>query len=117
MRVMTLRGFAVNCRPWLCATVVAAGLSVGASNAADADLENAQLAALVRQLEILDRLAAQSAASSPVGARYHFDYARLRQDLARVRTGIEDYLSPRRAQPRDPDTLSGEYQREASTTP
>lgn len=114
---MMPRRFAVNCRPWLWATALAAGLSVAGPSVADADLENERLAALVRQLEILDRIAAQSAASSPVGTRYHFDYARLRQDLARVRTGIEEYLGPRRAQPRDPQSVSGQYQREVSTSP
>lgn len=114
---MTPRRLAANCRPWLWAMALTAGLSVCRLSAADADLENARLAALVRQLDMLERIAAQSASSSPAGTRYHFDYARLRQDLTRIRTGIEDYLSPRRAQPRDPNTLSGEYRRDDSASP
>lgn len=116
-RVITLQRFAVKSQPWLWAVTLAAGFSVCQPGAADSDLENARLAALVRQLEMLDRLAAQSALSSPTDTRYHFDYARLRNDIARVRAGIEDYLSPRRAQPRDPDTLNGEYRREGVRTP
>lgn len=115
---MTTRRLAANCRLWLCATALATGLSVCWPSAADADLERAQLAAMVRQLDMLERIATQSAASSsPAGTRYHFDYARLRQDLARIRSGIEDYLSPRRAQPRDPDSLSGDYRRDDSASP
>ncbi|GFE79163.1 hypothetical protein GCM10011487_11630 [Steroidobacter agaridevorans] len=99
-------------QPRLWAVTLAVGLSLCQPATADSDLENARLAALMRQLDVLDRLAAQSASSPPANTRYHFDYARLRQDLVRIRTGIEDYLSPSRAQPRDPDTLSGEYRRE-----
>jgi RAQPRD family integrative conjugative element protein len=114
---MPLRRFALKISTCLCVVTLAAGFSASPLSAADSDLENEQLAALVRQLDILDRLAAQSALSSNTTNRYHFDYARLRQDVARMRTGIEEYLSPRRAQPRDPDSLSGEYCREAATSP
>ena len=81
--------------------------------AADQDVERAQLAALVRQLDMLDRLA-EHGASLPVepGVRYHFDYARLREDIARIREGLRDYLAPQRAQPRDPVPLAGDYRRE-----
>ncbi|MEG7168371.1 RAQPRD family integrative conjugative element protein, partial [Pseudomonas aeruginosa] len=39
----------------------------------------------------------------------HFDHARLREDLQRVRAGIQDYLTPPRAQPRDSVELAGDY--------
>jgi RAQPRD family integrative conjugative element protein len=73
------------------------------------------LAAALRQLNTLERLAEQSAASTPIvpGTRYHFDYSRLLADLARVRTGIQDYLAPSRAQPRDPSVLEGQYRAES----
>lgn len=76
--------------------------------ASDGALEPEQLAALARQIELADRLAdhlADQAAStaSPERARYHFDYARLRADLKRIRAGVQDYLVPQRAQPRDPE--------------
>lgn len=93
------------------------GLSVCRPSAADSEVENVRLAALVRQLDMLERLAADSPPPSNADTRYHFDYARLRQDLARIRTGIEEYLSPSRAQPRDPQMLSGDYSREGVTTP
>jgi RAQPRD family integrative conjugative element protein len=93
-------------------------LLLGAQNtlAADTDAERTQLAALVRQLDLLDRLAEHRASQPPqAGTRYHFDYARLRQDIERIRSGIRDYLAPQRAQPRDPTTLIGDFRRESET--
>lgn len=74
------------------------------------------LAAALRQLDALERFVAQSAANTPIaeGERYHFDYPRLLDDLARVRAGIQFHLTPSRAQPRDPAVLSGDYRNEAS---
>ena len=71
-----------------------------------------QLAALARQLNLIDRLAGHAASTAPQErARYHFDYARLRADLKRVRAGLQDYLVPQRAQLRDPVPLAGDYVR------
>lgn len=79
-----------------------------------ADLEREQLAAVVRQIELADRLAEQLTRTAPQErARYHFDYARLHADLGRVRAGLQDYLVPQRAQPRDPVSLTGDYVRRA----
>ncbi|GKS83674.1 RAQPRD family integrative conjugative element protein [Acidovorax sp. SUPP1855] len=80
----------------------------------DAAIERERLAAIVRQLDLIDRLVGQSSTVAPdVPARYHFDYTRLNADLQRVRAGIRDYLSPQRAQPRDPAALSGDYRQDA----
>ena len=58
------------------------------------------LAAVTRQLDLLDRLAERAAATAPQErTRYHFDYTRLRAGLERVRAGVRDYLVPQRAQP------------------
>ena len=87
----------------------------GASPASAADSlasEREQLAALARQLDLIDRLTEHAANTAPQErARYHFDYARLRADLKRVRAGLQDYLVPQRAQPRDPVPLAGDYVR------
>nr|WP_233149458.1 RAQPRD family integrative conjugative element protein [Herbaspirillum camelliae] len=84
--------------------------------AADDATEREQLAAFLRQLELLDRLAEQAADVSPQErTRYHFDYARLRDDVKRVRAGIQDYLVPQRAQPRDPVPLVGDYAHDDKT--
>lgn len=83
---------------------------VRAAIASDDALEREELAALARQIELADRLA-EHAANTALNerARYHFDYARLRADLKRVRAGVQDYLVPQRAQPRDPVPLAGDY--------
>lgn len=86
--------------------------------AADKTMEREQLATLVRQLDMLDRLAKHSGSlPRQDGSRYHFDYARLREDIARVRNGIRDYLTPQRAQPRDPVKLAGDYRLESQDSP
>ncbi|MHB1370642.1 MAG: integrative conjugative element protein, RAQPRD family [Pseudomonadaceae bacterium] len=73
-------------------------------------IEREQLAALARQLKLIDRLAEHAANTAPQDrARYYFDYARLHVDLQRVRVGLQDYLVPQRAQPRDPVPLAGDY--------
>lgn len=74
--------------------------------------EREHLAALARQLDLIDRLAEHAAHTAPQErARYHFDYAQLRADLERVRAGLQDYLVPQRAHPRDPVPLAGDYVR------
>lgn len=81
-----------------------------AANAHDDALEREQLTTLARQIELIDRLAEHTTDSAPEArTRYHFDYTRLRDDLRRVRIGIQDYLVPRRAQPRDPAAIDGNY--------
>ncbi|MBP3974390.1 RAQPRD family integrative conjugative element protein [Pseudoxanthomonas spadix] len=91
----------------------------GASPASATDglaLESEQLAALAHQLDLIDRLAEHAANTAPQSrARHHFDYARLRADLKRVRAGLQDYLVPQRAQPRDPVPLAGDYVRRDRT--
>lgn len=78
--------------------------------AANTASESAHLAAIERQLDTIDRLATQSEQLPDSGNTHvYFDYARLHADIARVRAGIQDYLSPRRPLPRDPATLVGHY--------
>lgn len=91
------------------------GLCLDQASADDATPEHARLAAALRQLDSIERLVAQQAAQAPdERARYHFDYGRLAADLERVRGGIRDYLTPSRAQPRDPAVLLGEYRQPAA---
>ncbi|HBO3999976.1 TPA: RAQPRD family integrative conjugative element protein [Pseudomonas aeruginosa] len=94
----------------LLAALLAISFSALQPAVADDTPDREQLAALARQLDLIDRLAEHAAHTAPQQrARYHFDHARLRDDLQRVRTGIQDYLTPPRAQPRDPVELSGDY--------
>ena len=98
---------------WLALAVLLAVLLSALQPAiADDTPEREQLASLARQLDQIDRLAERAANTAPQElARYHFDYARLRADLKRVRAGLQDYLVPQRAQPRDPVPLAGDYVR------
>lgn len=90
----------------------------GHACADDATPEHARLAAALRQLDSIERLVAQQTAQQrDEHARYHFDYARLATDLERVRAGIRDYLTPTRAQPRDPAVLLGDYRQSVTPPP
>lgn len=82
---------------------------------AESPAQRQDLAAVLRQLDALERFVAQSAANSGTASseRYHFDYPRLAADLQRVRAGIHDHLTPQRAQPRDPVALSGDYRQDS----
>ena len=94
------------------AVLLAVLLSAMQPAIADDTPEREQLAALTRQLDLIDQLTEHAANTAPQErARYHFDYARLRADLKRVRAGLQDYLVPQRAQPRDPVPLAGDYVR------
>ncbi len=87
------------------------------SGADDSTPEPARLAAALRQLDSIERLVEQHAAQpNHERARYYFDYARLSADLERMRAGIRDYLSPSRAQPRDPAQLLGDYRQDTAAT-
>jgi len=76
----------------------------------DSAPEQERLTAALRQLDGIERLIAPEA-ERPIDehARYFFDYARMRADVQRIRAGIQDYLTPSRAQPRDANQLFGDY--------
>jgi len=86
------------------------------ATAADPATERTRLAGVLRQLDTIDRLIDESAEAAAVrGTRYHFDYPRLHADVDRMRAGIEQYLNPVRAQPRDDEALNGLYTAEGET--
>lgn len=75
--------------------------------------EQSNLAIMIRQLNALEDTARRSAQiTDEPGKRYFFDYPRLASDIERIRNGLENYLTPSRAQPRDPFELSGSYSTE-----
>lgn len=92
---------------------LALALLLGPATASDDALERERLVAAVRQLNLLDDLVDAATAEEIKSSRYHFDYARLRADLRRVRDGIEDYLTPKRAQPRDLSQIADTYRLDA----
>lgn len=74
-----------------------------------------ELTAALRHIDALKRLVNKSAVTAPQlpDARYYFDYSRLLSDLERINTGIQNYLVPSRAQPRDLSEIHGTYRQES----
>ena len=80
--------------------------------------EHQQLALIIRQLNAADRLSSSTASTAAdPSARHAFDYARFSADLDLIRQGINDYLTPTRAQPRIPPELTGHYTRSSQDQP
>lgn len=80
--------------------------------------EPQRLALVIRQLDTIARLTSPVAAPlAEQNARYAFDYARLSADLNLIRQGINGYLTPSRAQPRNPPELTGHYTRSTQDQP
>jgi len=72
--------------------------------------EQTNLEVMIRQLNALEDTARRSAkVTDEPGKRFFLDYQRLSSDIERIRHGLESYLSPSRAQPRDPVEISGSY--------
>mgnify|MGYP003673430845 FL=1 len=76
---------------------------------ADADAERAMLARLLHEIRLLEPLIARSEAEADPDARIHFQYDWLRQDLDRVRAGIQAHLDAPRNTPRPVPPLRGDY--------
>ncbi|WP_225789622.1 RAQPRD family integrative conjugative element protein [Pseudomonas sp. Marseille-P8916] len=90
--------------------IVSGGFSFTPSVLAASASEQANIEVMIRQLNALEDSARRSATiGSEPGQRYHFDYERLALDIQRVRQGLQEYLTPSRAQPRDPAELAGKY--------
>ena len=93
-----------------CFLLLSLAIAHGSGYAASAD-EQIQLSLVQQQLDTIERLAtrAEAASTAEPDDRYRFDYPRLIQDIQRIRQGVQGYLSPSRAQPRDPAELVGDY--------
>lgn len=102
-------------RPSLVLKVLTTGaivLSVGVfSTPALAD-EREDLKLILTQIENMHAVALRAKTSSLPG-RYQFDYTRFFSDLSAIEQGIQQYMVPSRAQPRDLfEPLSGNYREE-----
>lgn len=78
---------------------------------ADIDAERESLARLVHELDALGPLLRAAESQADPDARIRFQYAWLRQDIARIRLGIEEHLNAPRAEPRRFPPISGDYRR------
>jgi RAQPRD family integrative conjugative element protein len=78
---------------------------------ADADGERAALARIIHELQAIDPLITEAASQSNPDARVRFQYDWLRQDLARIRAGIQEHIDAPRSEPRTFPPLRGDYRR------
>ncbi|MFP1824536.1 integrative conjugative element protein, RAQPRD family [Lonsdalea quercina] len=76
--------------------------------------EQASLALMLTQLDHIEATLqrAQAQASLAPAERFFFDYPQACADIKAIRTGIQHYLVPARAQPRTIVPLSGRYRLE-----
>ena len=93
-----------------CLLLLSLAIVHGSGYAASAH-EQEQLSLIQQQLDIIERLATRAKAARTLepNERYRFDYPRLSQDIQRIRQGMQNYLSPSRAQPHDAGELVGDY--------
>lgn len=76
--------------------------------------EQENLSLLLNQLNQFESTLqrAEKQASVAPGSRFFFDYPQAYADIQVIRTGIEQHLTPSRAQPQPVLPLAGQYRRE-----
>ena len=79
--------------------------------AADADAEREVRARITHELEATEPLIAEAEAQVNPDARIRFQYDWLRQDLERIRLGIQKHIDAPRSEPRTFTPLRGDYRR------
>ena len=94
----------------LIAGAIAATFAVGPA-LADADAEREALAHLDHEIEALESLIRTAESQANPDARVRFRYDWLRQDLARLRLGVQEHIDAPRAEPRTFPPLRGDYRR------
>jgi len=95
---------------FLVAGTMAATLAVALA-LADSDAERESLARLMHELQTLEPLIRSAESQANPDARVRFRYDWLRQDLARVRLGVQEHIDAPRAEPRTFPPLRGDYRR------
>ncbi|MCH8058915.1 MAG: RAQPRD family integrative conjugative element protein [Proteobacteria bacterium] len=78
---------------------------------ADADAERESLARIVHELEVLQPLLVEAEAAADPDKRIRFRYDWLREDLERIRLGIQEHIDAPRSEPRLIAPLRGDYRR------
>jgi len=76
---------------------------------ADPDAERETLARLIHEIEALEPLIATAESQASPDARIRFRYDWLRQDLERIRAGIQEHIDAPRNEPRQVPPLRGDY--------
>jgi len=91
--------------------LMAALLVLGNPALGDSHAEREALARLSHEIEALEPLIRSAESQANPDARIRFRYDWLRQDLARVRLGIQEHIDAPRAEPRTFPPLRGDYRR------
>ena len=76
-----------------------------------AGVEQATLARIHHELQAIEPLIAEAASQANPDARIRFQYDWLRQDLDRIRQGIQAHFDAPRSEPRTFPPLRGDYRR------
>lgn len=87
------------------------GLAITPSVYADTSAERESLARIVHELHAMAPLIQKAESQTQEDARVRFRYDWLRQDLKRIREGIQDHIDAPRAEPRAFPPLHGDYRR------
>ena len=78
---------------------------------ADADGERAALARIDHELQAIEPLITEASSQANPDARIRFQYEWLRQDVDRIRRGIQAHIDAPRSEPRSFPSLRGDYRR------
>ena len=78
---------------------------------ADADGERVALARIDHELQTIEPLITEASSQANPDARIRFQYDWLRQDLDRIRRGIQVHINAPRSEPRMFPPLRGDYRR------
>lgn len=78
---------------------------------ADVSAEREVLARLLHELQVLETLIDKAEVQREKESRIQFRYDWLRQDIARIKTGIQAHLNAPRTEPRTFPPLRGDYRR------
>ena len=78
---------------------------------ADAEGERAAMARAIHELQAIQPLITEAESQANPDARVRFQYDWLRQDLDRIRLGIQEHIDTPRAEPRTFPPLRGDYRR------
>ena len=78
---------------------------------ADSGGERAALARVIHEIQAIQPLIMEASSQANPDARIRFQYDWLRQDLNRIRHGIEEHINAPRSEPRTFPPLRGDYRR------
>lgn len=100
--------------PFVASSLMALALLAGQPACAAEKDELASAQRLLVQVQAaLERARVAAVQTDPAErGRFFFDYRRATADLSTIDAGIDRYLAPSRAQPRDAGSVAGNYRRE-----